>query len=141
MTYVLAEPLQRAIFNALTGDPALQALVGTDIYDAPLPLDGKSMPPDYITIGGETVSNRGSKTEPGALHDFDVVVHSNAPGFVNSKKIAGAVCDVLLDAQLTLSRGQLIYLRFLKARADVGVPPARRRISLKFRAFVEDSSS
>lgn len=141
MTYVLAEPLQRAVFDALSGDAALQGLIGSEIYDAPLPLDNTTMPSEYVTIGGEVVSNRASMTEDGALHDFEVIVHSNASGFVSSKKIAGAICDVLLDAQLTLSRGQLIYLRFLKARADVGRSPAKRKISLKFRAFVEDSSS
>lgn len=141
MTYALAEPLQRAVFDALIGDPALSALVGSNIYDAPLPLDGSQVPSEYITIGGETVTEAGSKSQEAAIHDFTIVVHSNAAGFVRSKQVAGAVCDILLDAQLPLARGQLVYLRFLKARADAGQVPARRVISLKFRAFVEDTSS
>lgn len=141
MTYALAEPLQRSVFDALLNDVALQSLVGAEIYDAPLPLDGSVAPDDYITIGGETVKDASSKSEDGAIHDFSIVVYSNASGFVKSKQIAGAVCDVLLDAQLTLSRGQLVYLRFMKAKADAAGAPARRTISLKFRAFVEDTTS
>lgn len=138
MTYALAEPLQTAVYTALTGDAALTALVGSDIYDTPLP-DGTTTPPsEYVLIGSETVAARSSKTQDGALHDLTILVHSNADGFVKSKAIAGAVCDVLLDAQLPLSRGRLVYLRFLKARADAGKPPAKRTISLKFRAFAED---
>jgi len=140
MTYALAEPLQRAVYEAMLGDLALQALVGTHVYDGPLLVEDAATPVDYITIGGETVKDAGSATTDGAVHDFTVVVHSGASGFKTSKAIAGAVCDVLLDAQLPLSRGELVYLRFLKARASVGAPPARRTIELSFRAFVEDTS-
>jgi len=141
MTYALSAPLQRAVYEALLADAGLSALVGAHIYDGPLPLEGADAPEDYITIGGETVKDAGTATTDGALHDFTVIVHSAASGFKAGKTIAGAVCDVLLDAQLPLSRGQLVYLRFLKARAAIGAPPARRTIQLNFRAFVEDTSS
>jgi len=141
MTYALSAPLQRAVYEVLTGDPGLQALVDGHIYDGPLPLETYDSPVDYVTLGGETVKDAGTATTDGAVHDFTVVVHSNAAGFKAGKTIAGAICDVLLDAQLPLSRGQLVYLRFLKARAVVGPPPSRRTIQLNFRAFVEDTSS
>lgn len=141
MTYALSAPLQRAVYEALLGDTGLQALVGSHIYDGPLPLEDAAVPVDYVTLGSETVKDAGTVTTDGAIHDFTVVVHSAASGFKASKTIAGAICDVLLDTQLPLSRGQLVYLRFLKARAAVGSPPARRSIQLNFRAFVEDTSS
>lgn len=141
MTYALAEPLQTAVYSALIADVALTALVGTDIYDAPLPLETGIAPSEYVMIGAEQVTNSGSKTENGAIHDLTVSVHSNSDGFAKSKQIAGAICDVLLDAQLNMSRGKLVYLRFLKARADAGKPPTKRTIALRFRAYVEDSSS
>ncbi len=140
MTYALAEPLQTAMYSALTNDAVLSNLVGSDVYDAPLPLEGMH-PKNYVTIGAEQVSDRGSMDNNGAIHDLTVFVHSNEDGFATSKTIAGAVCDVLLDAELNLSRGRLVYLRFLKARADSARSPAKRVISLKFRAFVEDISS
>ena len=136
----MAAPLQRAVYDALINDTALQAIIGDNVFDAPLPVDGSTSPQDYVTIGSEVVSNRATKSEDGAVHDFTVVVHSNAAGFTRSKQAAGAICDVLLDAQLTLTRGTLVYLRFLKARADAGTTPARRTISLRFRAFVEDAT-
>ena len=139
MTYALAEPLQTAVYNRLASDGALTSLVNQDIYDAPMPLDPATSPPDYITIGSEAVRDRGSKTSDGALHDVTIVVHSNANGYVRSKEIAAAICDALLDANLSLSRGKVVYLRFLKARADAAGAPVRRKISLIFRAFVEDS--
>ena len=141
MTYALAEPLQTAVYGALSGDVALSSLVGNDIYDAPLPLDNVAAPNNYVLIGTEQVTERASKDVDAAIHDLSITVHSNDDGFLSSKKIAGAICDVLLDAQLPLARGRLVCLRFLKARADAGKPPARRTITLKFRAFVEDSSS
>lgn len=139
MTYALAEPLQAAVYGRLTGDGVLTSLVGQDIYDAPMPLDPAISPPDYVTIGSEAVRDRSSKTSQGAIHDLTVTVHSNANGYVRSKAIAAAICDALLDANLALSRGEVVYLRFLKARADAAGAPVRRKISLIFRAFVEDS--
>ena len=141
MTYAVSEPLQRAVFTELIGDAHLSTLVGADIYDAPLPFDGSATPDEYIAIGPERVTDAGSGSSDGAMHDFFVTVHSNSEGFGLAKTIAGAVCDVLLDAQLTLTRGHVVCLRFLRARAEVGRPPEKRRISLNFRAFVEDSST
>jgi len=141
VTYALAEPLQTAVYGALSADPGVSGLVGGHIYDAPLPLDGGSLPVNYVLIGAEQVTNRAAKDVDGAIHDLTVTVHSNDDGFQTSKQIAGAICDVLLDAQLTLARGRLVYMRFLKARADAGKAPVKRTITLRFRAFVEDSST
>lgn len=141
MTYAISEPLQRAVFAKLAGDPNLSALVGADIFDAPLPFDGVATPDEYITIGPERVVEAGSASSSGAVHDFFVIVHSNSEGFGTAKTIAGAVCDVLLDAQLVLTRGHVVCLRFLRAKAELGRPPEKRRISLSFRAFVEDNST
>lgn len=139
MTYALSEPIQAAIFDRLVNDVAVSNLVGAHIFDAPIVLDGVDRPADYVTIGAETVRNRSSNTSHGALHDLSIVVHSNSDGFQSSKRIAGAICDALLDATLPLSRGDLVYLRFLKAKADTGDAPVRRKITLQFRAFAEDS--
>ena len=39
MTYAFAQPLQKAIYDTLMGDPALQGLIGAHVYDSPLPLE------------------------------------------------------------------------------------------------------
>ncbi len=140
MTYALAQSLQKAIYETLIADPAVQALIGTHIYDSPLPLENATDLPDYVTFGREAVKEAGSATSDGALHDFQIIVHSAESGFSPAKTIAGAICDALLDAQLTLSRGDLIYLRFLRAKAATARTERRKTISLDFRAFVEDGN-
>lgn len=140
MTYSLSEPLQRAIYQRLTTDANIVALIGSDIYDAPLPFDGSSAPDEYVTLGPEDVTEAASMTTVGAIHDFAVIVHSNSQGFSKSKQVAGAICDNLLDAEMALDRGDLIYMRFLRARAEAGQSPEKRRITLKFRAFIEDTT-
>lgn len=139
MTYALSLALQKAVYDHLSAHATLTGLVGSDIYDAPMPLDPEIEPPDYVTLGAEQAKDRSSKTSDGGLHDLKVTVHSNAHGFSRSKEIASAICDALLDASLTLERGRMIYLRFLKAKADAAGAPARRTIELTFRAFVEDN--
>lgn len=139
MSYAVSRALQKAVYQHLTAFGPLTALVGAEIYDAPMPLDPDTSPPDYVTIGTEVARDRSSKTSFGALHDLTVTVHSNAHGFTRSKDAAAAICDALLDATLVLERGDMIYLRFLKARADAAGAPVRRTIELTFRAFVEDS--
>lgn len=138
MTFALSMPLQKAIFDALSADFTVQSLTNGAIYDAPLPLEGVTLPSEYLTLGPERVKENGSASSHAAIHDFTVTVHSSADGFQKSKSLAGAVCDVLLDANLTLDRGSLVSLRFLRARADTGQPPVKRVVSLSFRAFVED---
>lgn len=138
MTYALSQPLQAAIYQHLAADGGVSGLVGTHIYDAPLPLETAQDVPDYIILGSETVRDKSSKTATGAVHDLNIDVVSQADGYQSSKAVAGAICDALLDAALPMARGKVIYLRFLKARADAGRPPARRKITLQFRAFVED---
>ena len=139
MTFALSLALQKATYDHLSAFAPLTDLVGSDIYDAPMPLDPAIEPPDYVTLGAEQAKDRSSKTSQGGLHELKVTVHSNAHGFSRSKEVAAAVCDALLDANLTLERGRMIYLRFLKAKADAAGAPVRRTIELTFRAFVEDS--
>ena len=93
--------------------------------------------PDYITLGEETVRPNGTKTSGGAIHDFTVTVHSGRDGFAAAKEIAAAVCDCLIDAPIVLEAGRLVALRFLRAGAERGRAPEKRRVSLRFRAVVD----
>ncbi len=54
--------------------------------------------------------------------------------------LGSAIYDVLIDADLTLSRESLVNLKFLKSRAWRGVSPEQRRIALVFRAILDDGS-
>ena len=139
MTFAISEALQVAVYEKLTGDAALADLVGSEIHDAPLPLAAATVPEVHVTIGEERVRDGSTKTSTGAVHDFTVTVHSRSQGFSKAKAAAGAVCDALIDAPLSLSRGVLINLRFLFARADRGPATAPRKVALRFRAVLEDT--
>jgi hypothetical protein len=139
VTYALAWPLQRAVYDALTADPAVAALSSGRIHDAPPHAATQSDPGAvYVTLGDEVVRPFDSADRHGGSHDFTVSVHSGANGFSLAKELAGAICDALIDRPLTLARGHLVALRFLQGQAQRGRPVERRRITLRFRAVIED---
>jgi len=135
LSMAFAVGLQAGVFARLAADPELTALVGTAIYDAPPPLAPEAT--EYVLLGEETVRANGTKTSNGALHDFSVVVHSGRDGFEGVKRVAAAVCAALVDAPLVLAAGHLVALRFLRAGAERGAAPAKRTVTLRFRAVVD----
>lgn len=137
MSYAFAAALQAAVYGRLRDDPAVAALVGGAIHDAPLPPPGGAIAEDYVTLGEESVRANDTKTSRGAVHDFAVTVHSGRDGFERAKRIAGAVCASLVDAPLALAAGRLVALRFLAAKAERGPAPEKRRVTLRFRAVVD----
>lgn len=135
MSYAMSAALQEAVFTALTGNAALAALVGTAIYDAP---PSGSLPVTYVALGPEEVRDRSDVTGAGAEHDLTVSVISSEAGFRTAKRSAAAISDVLNGAGLTMSRGTLVSLVFLKARAVRADKAGLRRIDLIFRARVAE---
>jgi len=138
MSLVLSGVLQGAIFDILMADAALNALVGGEIYDAPLPSGGTFPAGEHVTLGEEIVKPFDTVTSSGGVHDFEVTVHSSANGFAGVKAAAGAVLTALIGANWSLSGGHLVSVRLLKARAKRGVAPELRRVEMRFRAVVEE---
>ena len=136
MSYGAAAALQAAIYQALTGDAALGALVGTNIYDA---IPSGSVPPLYVALGPELARDRSDKTGAGAEHEFTVAVVTDSAGFAEAKEAAAAVSDALVDADLALSRGALVSLNFYRAKAVRIGTADERRIDLTFKARVQDA--
>ena len=135
MSYAVSAGLQQAVYAQLLNDTSVTALVGTDIYDA-MPV---GTPPDtYVTLGAEEARDRSDGSGPGALHTLSVSVITDASGFYGAKQIAAAISDSLHDADLTLSRGNLVNLSFYRAKAKLDGTGDRRRIDLSFRARVDD---
>jgi hypothetical protein len=132
VTYAFAAGLQARVYERLAGDTTL---AGVAVYDAPLALGPEQT--DYVTLGEETVRDWSTKTSGGAMHDFSVTVHSGRDGFDWAKRVAGAVCAALVDAPLALGAGRLVALRFLRAGAERGRAPEKRKITLRFRAVVD----
>jgi hypothetical protein len=133
MSYAFSAALQAAVYQRLAGDAGL---AGTAVLDAPLEAAAPSAA-DYVTLGEESARAWDTKTSAGAVHDFGVTVHSARDGFDAAKRIAAAVCASLVDAPLALATGRLVSLRFLRAVAERGPAPEKRRIALRFRAVVD----
>jgi len=136
MSYGVSSALQQAVFQRLQGNVDLVALVGTDIFDA---APSGVVPETYVSLGPEDVRDASDKSGAGASHEFTVSVVSEAAGFRTAKDVAAAVSDALIDAPLILSRGRLVSLNFLRAKADRVQDADTRRIDLRFRARVEDN--
>jgi len=138
MSYGVAAALQEAVYQALVADVDLGAVVGSAIYDVVPP--GK-VPSTYVSLGPETALDRSDKTGAGAEHRMTISVVTGRAGFQTAKLAAAAVSDVLDDADLTLARGRLVFLKFQRAQARRVQKGDVRRIDLTFRARVEDDQS
>lgn len=135
MSYSMSGALQAAVYQSLAADAALTALVGADIYDA---LPTGTLPETYVSLGRERVQDASDQTGDGALHRFDISVITTKPGFAGAKAAAAAISDALHGADLTLTRGRLVYLRFDRAEARRINASAGREILMRFRARVDD---
>lgn len=135
MSYAVSEPLQAAVFNALMADATLSSLVGANIYDA---VPTGTLPSTYVRLGSETVTDASDNAGSGATHRFTVSVITTEPGFAGAKAVSGAVSDVLHDADLALTRGHLVSLRFERAVAARRDGGSTRQIDMRFRARVSD---
>ncbi len=133
MSYGASAALQAAIFERLSSDAALAALVGSAIYDAP---PAGRLPPLWVSLGAEEVRDRSDATGPGAEHRLTISVVGEATGFAQAKEAAAAIGDALSGADLALARGRLVGIRFLAARARQS--GTGRRIDLTFRARTQD---
>lgn len=130
MSYAAAAALQSAIYQRLTGFPAL---AGVAIYDA--------VPPNatgtFVLIGPEEARDQSDKTGAGADHQLVISVITDATGFLSIKTIAADISDALIGVPLTLTRGALVQLLFLRASARRISEGETRRIDLTFRARVQ----
>lgn len=136
MSYGVSSALQAAVYQQLADDAALGGLVGSAIYDA---VPTGTLPSTYVTLGPESVRERSDKSGQGAVHTFTVSVVTDTAGFQAAKDVAAAVSDALVDADLSLARGTLIYLNFDRALAKLEGTGTQRRIDLRFRARVQDN--
>jgi hypothetical protein len=135
MSYGVAAALQAAVYQRLASDAALETLVGVAVYDV---VPAGPVPGTYVSLGPEDVRDRSDKTGRGAEHRFTVSVVTDAAGFQTAKAAAGAASDALLGGAMVLSRGRVVAIEFLSARARRVRAGDVRRIDMTFRARVED---
>ena len=140
MTYALSWPLQEGVFQLLSADVGVAALVGGRIYDAPPSLEAETDPDGiYVTIGDESARNWSTASDHGAAHLLTIAVHAPRRGFAEAKQAAGAISDAMLGGAITMSRGQVILVSFVSARTRRAEGDAVRRVEMRFRVTVEDT--
>lgn len=131
MSYAAAAALQAAIYARLAGWAGLS---GVPVMDQQPSGGGRGT---FVLIGPETALDKGDVTGPGAEHQLQVSVISDARGFMAAKTAAAAVSAALIDAPLSLGTGHLVGLQFVKAAAKRLDEGDTRRIDLTFRARVD----
>jgi hypothetical protein len=137
MSYAAGVALQGAVYQHLRADTALAALVGDAIFDA-MPVDAPSGV--FVSLGPEETRDAGDMTASGSQHDFIISVLSGADdsaGFAAVKATAVAVSEALENGAMSLERGQLAGLWFLRAKARRVENGAARRVDLTFRARID----
>ncbi|RVV99000.1 DUF3168 domain-containing protein [Mesobaculum littorinae] len=136
MSYANAGAVQAAVYDILSGDTALTALVGTAVFD--MPPEG-TLPDLFVVIGEEVVRPRDSAMVQAAHHDLVVSVVGRTGGFAQAKAAAAAVDAALRGAAPDLPGARLVGLWFQKARARRTEGGGARQIDLSFRAMVESN--
>ena len=140
MTYALSWPLQEGMFQLLSTDAAVTALVDGRVYDAPPSLEAEADPDGiYVTIGDESARDWSTATDHGAAHLLTIAVHAPRRGFAEAKQAAAAISDAMLGGAIALTRGRVILVRFVDARTRRREGDALRRIEMRFRVTVEDT--
>lgn len=132
---ILSEAVQRGVWQLLTNDAALAALVGGEIHDG---RPAGAVPDLYVTLGPEDVRARGDRGVAGAEHRLRVDVVTTRDGFAAAKAAAAAITDALGGARPALARGRVIDIHFQRARASQARGGRARRIEMTFRILAED---
>ena len=102
-------PLQQGLHAALSGDAALQALLGDParIFDQ-VPQDS-AFP--YLVIGEDTTGPFDTKTESGMEHRLTIHSWSRYRGLKETKQLMAAVTAALDGAGLSVSGHELVLIR------------------------------
>jgi hypothetical protein len=126
-----ANALQKAIYETLSGDAALTALIGSaGIFDRRM--TGKPMP--YLLIADIVTRNFGPEAEE---HILTIEGWSDAEGRKEVQAIAGGVTALLHDAVLTLTGASLINLQHRSTRIRREPKSKAFVAEMEFRAVTE----
>ncbi|WP_299837808.1 DUF3168 domain-containing protein [uncultured Jannaschia sp.] len=137
MTYAMGEALQTAVYQRLVSDPEVTDLTKGAVFDSvPDPA-----PDLFVALGPEKVRNRSDNTGPGASHEFRVSVVTRRQGYLAAKSVAACISDAMIKTTLTLSRGSVVFLRFVRAEARRDEGEGTRRIDLWFQARLADHTT
>jgi len=129
-----AAALRAAIYDALTADAALGALLGgPKVYDEP----PRSVTFPYVTVGEARVTDFSTGSEPGEEHQLTLHAWSRQGGHREAHLISGALLQALDDAPLALAEHHLVNLRFATADVRREADGRTYHALVRFRAVTE----
>lgn len=110
-----ASALQKAIYERLSGDVALTALIGGNAVTDRRPSAPTS---PLVVIAGIDSSDHSTATEPGEEHSVMLDIWSDAAGHRQVQAIAAVVRAALHDAALALNGHRLVLLFHRETRVE-----------------------
>ena len=125
--------LQKTLYDALTSDSGLSALVTGIFDDVP---EGQEYP--YVVVGEEAVANIATKTLDANQHTVTVHSYSRSRGRKEVKQIMEEIYRILHDASLTVTGASLINLQNELQTVLLETDGITRHGILRFRAVIFD---
>jgi hypothetical protein len=129
-----AAALQAAVFEVLSADATLAALLGGAKVVDGAPRNEEA---PYVHLGEATERDWSTATEAGSEVTFAVVAWSREPGRKQALMIAERVVAMLHDAALVLDGHRMVNLRHLSTETAREEKARGRRAVARFRARVE----
>lgn len=130
------EELQRAIFQILSSDTDLQALVDTRIFDRVTP----KTPFPYISFGPATTNEADAIDIMAGDHTFQIDVWSRNGGKIACKKICSLVRAALHEIDIELQVNALVLIRVLSIRVLDEPDGLTAHGIITINAIIEDNS-
>lgn len=128
------EALQKAVFETLTADTNLTALIGVGrVFDDVPP----ATHPPYLVFADTTGTDWSTGTETGDELRFGIEIWSSQKGRKQAAAIAQAVRDALAAIETIDAPHALVNLRFVSARFERDPQTEYFRGLLRFRAAIE----
>ena len=134
-----AEYLQAAIYDTLTGDAALMALITgvyADVQQPNLPEDDSDFP--YVVIGQDNLSPFDTKTDNGASALCQIDVWSRQNNLTEAKAVGSAVYNVLQKGSLTITDAEHVLTRSESAVYSKDPDGQTKRGMLMFRVMYDE---
>lgn len=133
MTFPLLE-VQTAVYDALTGDATLTALVNGVFDHVP---EGTDYP--YVELGEATATAENSHDRTGKDQVLTLHVWSDHHGYSEALNIAARIAVLLEHQALTLTNDHHVYTQFEFAQTLRDPDPAVRHVPVRFRIVTEET--
>lgn len=132
-----ASALQKAIYERLSGDVALTALIGGNAVTDRRPAAPAA---PLVVIAGIDSTDHSTATEPGEEHAITLDIWTDAAGHRQVQAIAAAVRTALHDAALSLTGHRLVLLFHRETRVAREGKSRFHRAEMRFFAVTEPAS-